>query len=532
MSSNDRVTGKRKAKLLIVFVILAVVFAAVLSFFIFVIPSSPNPNVRQAKQTKDAGGSARPTFDELRTGEPPEKAAEARARDQFEQSLGLSDKDRAKRESAQIADNTKQAVQKERVAKNVQLGGEGILADLEKASVAPLIGTSSVERDAKTGEVVLAPEVAHEVPYMPLRLRKALASEKSDSNGKNDNGGKSEGKPGSSDPMGSSSDSKSPMTAYEEPKFEDAASAKTSADGQSTSGDPSQSGGRIPVNIIPPMTVPIPARFEQNFIVVGTGADTGQRIVVKVQQDVVHRHRVQLPKECVFIGTTGGTRDLDLVDVEFDTVQFPDGTQVACKARAYQPYDPAAPDSWGMRGVIGEYEEPPYWSQFAPILLAGAKGYATSNLDRLSCTGIKVEGNTDLNVQTSNKDRLYGAISSSASKTIDLIMQNISRYRPRVRIRAGQPLIILLDDYLDVSKRDLMGFTDPLKQAPKKETSSGSGAPASEPPVAVDQDAMKKVLSQADPSQLSKISDFLRGGSGTTATSSSPSPSQTKLGKK
>ena len=135
------------------------------------------------------------------------------------------------------------------------------------------------------------------------------------------------------------------------------AAAKTSSGDQSGSGaaaESSQEGAGIPVNILPPFTLPIPAVFMGNFIVVGAGADTAQRVTAYVEQDVYFRNRLQLPRGAMLIGKSAGTRDLDMVDVTFDFIQFPDGTMVPIKGQAYQPFSPEMPDGYLMRGVVGE----------------------------------------------------------------------------------------------------------------------------------------------------------------------------------
>jgi hypothetical protein len=407
-----------------------------------------------------------------------------------------------------------------RTTRNLE-GGRGILGDIDDVAVQQKTGVTpevaATLEPNRAGEKSAGP--TSDLPYMPLHTRRLLAAQREASrSGSGESGGVAAA--ANTNPAGVPN-----MVTIERPdqpvKPAESAAPNPNAGAANSTGSGSSTTA-ISVNGLVPHTLQIPAVFVNNFIVSGAGADTSQRVIAQVEQDVYFRNRLQLPRGVRFVGTSGGVRDLDMVDVKWDYLQFPDGTSLAINGKAYQPYTPEYPDAYLMRGVVGEYEEPPLWSQVAPILISGVQGYATSNFDRLARRGISVANGAALDVATSSDDRLYGAASGMANKLADSVLQNLNRYRPRVRVRNGQPVIVILDEYADLSRRALNGAVNPmLNQSPARpRQDSGEGARTGLIGSALPSGAssglpreLANALGAATPEQIAEAMRYLSGGS-------------------
>lgn len=518
------VTGRKTVSWkIIVGVISVIVVAATVLVWTLVKRFQRHHNPSQPVSQVAAGG-IEPTMQALMTGKSPEDIQKERSQAAWRASLQLSEEAQATRERTAKQANSFERRGPERKAKEVSMGGDALLNDVADAKVNLLLGTSRgpEQGGGKAGGEMFSQSAS--VPaanYMTLHRRRMIAAQQE----RQANGGNTSGDPkvveGGPGPK---------MVPYDIP--EETQPATPIKEEQ-----PAKSSAKMPVNVLPPWTIPIPCTFDVNFVASGDGADTRQRIICNVEQDVVARNRVQLPRNSKIIGTSGGVRDLDLVDVNFDTIQFPDLTQVKIKGQAYQPFTNEAPGNYGMRGVMGEYEEPDVPHQLAPIFLAALQGAAKSNLERMQAGAIRVNpegsGVATVAVQTTDKDRLYGAASSSLDKVVEMMLEKLKRYRPRVRVRAGSPVLIVLDEYVDLSKRDFMGHTDPLKQAPdpKPEAEpvppSHTGAQPAEtgasnnPSIPVDREHVLNALKNATPDQMKALMEMAgKMGAGETATNS------------
>lgn len=523
----NTLTGRRKPTILTIVAIVLAVSVVAGTFAVYrslTKPDSGTPKV--AYYNPSAGGSFDITGRELQEGSSPDQQRTEQMQKTHAASLGISQSEAEKRlieekskpitkkparsqvgtedqvdpgtKPAAVADTSdSQAVKRQ--ARPLSTGVGSILAE-DILAARTGIPTGSVPGNSKSTEPGTANKAGEEA-YLPLHYRQLLAQQREES---------------------SSASSGTPATATKDhsdtmPQF---AAVKEDQNNNRSDGEKPPAGvgngragssAQIPVNVLPPFTLPIPSRIMNNFIVAGAGSDMGQTIIAQVDQDVYFRNRLQLPKGCRFIGNSGGVRDLDMVDITFFALQFPDGTQVSLKGQAYSPYDPGAPESYGMRGIIGEYEEPPLWSQLAPILVTGVQGYSQSNFDRLARAGVRVDGSSGqpLSVETTEKDRLFGAASNATDKLLTIVMTNLNRYRPRVRVRMGQPLLIILDDYVDLSKRSMMGFQNPLLNETHSNKESAPDTFATNPEV---ERKLRAALGGVAETDVKKATDFLNNG--------------------
>lgn len=468
MSAGDKVdpsTGQRRLRSWLAPAIIGLVLVVIGGTAFYLTRSGPK-KVRY----QNAGGSLNPTIAEVQTGKPPEDAKKDRELEAFNKSLGLDPQERERRKTAAEAARGEKTGGRADPALSIGEPEPISVSDSDR-EVRPLSGVGNIMADVERAEMgrltgggqTVAPGKAPVTPYLSLHSRRVLAAQReivrSGAAGTDKAVNTLEGKTPESPNMES----------YKLPTFvEQGTSGDATSGGEKIEDDAHRSGAnKISVNVLPPHTLEIPAIFMQNFIAFGSGSDTGQRVVAFVESDVVHRNRVQLPRGAMFIGTTGGVRNLDMVDVKFDLLQFPDGTQVPVSAQAYSAYSPEYPDNFGMRGVPGEYEAPPAYAKIAPIILSAVQGYTKSNFDRLAGGGVRISSDATLSTSTSDRDRVYGAASQVSDKLVAMVMEDLARYQPRVRVRLGSPLIIKLDQYVDLSQRAFNGAADPFKTPAK-----------------------------------------------------------------
>ncbi len=408
---------------------------------------------------------------------------------------------------------------------------DGIFAEISAMDLSQATGVPASNPAIAQATGAATTDSGQNQPYLTHEMRETIArelAEKSQGNGQN-------GSNAAPRPSGSQQEEKMPEpVSMPTPQ---APAAASTANGQVQPNEPltdisgKAGSDAIPVNVIPPFILPIAASWWNDFIAVGSGSETSQRVLAYVETDVVFRNRVQLPRGCIFVGTSGGVRDLDMVDVRFDYLMFPDGTMIPVKAQAYQPYTPEMPDGFSIKGVMGDYEQPPLWTKVAPILVSGVQGFTQTNLQRLPQGAVTSVGSTTLNVETSAKDQIYGAANRMSDVVAQMIMDNLKRYRPRVRVHHGSPVLIILDEGVDVSDRALLGHRNPLLQAKRHadldktaaadQTTTGPSTDAVPAIPAGAQgptlDALKKVLGEASPEQLQKITDYMKNAATSAA---------------
>jgi hypothetical protein len=178
-----------------------------------------------------------------------------------------------------------------------------------------------------------------------------------------------------------------------------------------------------------------------------------QRVWAITVQELVFRRQVQLPRGVMFGGHASSSPVRDMLDVTFDIVVFPDGTELSFSGHAVNVYNPSRPGLEGMRGLVDLYREPPLWSQFAPVLIEAVMGYTDVAYPENMVVSSSGEQTVSSRVQ-GNK-----AIHSSAAILKSQILGYLERYAPYVHLRKGLPFSVVMDSTVDFSKRQLGGFS-------------------------------------------------------------------------
>ena len=180
-----------------------------------------------------------------------------------------------------------------------------------------------------------------------------------------------------------------------------------------------------------------------------------QHIWVQVAQEVIFRNQVQLPKGVRIRGNSSGSIR-EMVDIDFDLMVFPDGTELSLSASAVNGFDPRFPNMYKLKGVTGTYIVPPVWTKLLPIFIEAAIGYTDNNREFRQPTGNSTEGSG--NTPAPDEDeRINEAINSATTKLGDMVIEDLERYQPYVRLNRGQSFFVQTNSILDFSSRSLGG---------------------------------------------------------------------------
>jgi hypothetical protein len=206
---------------------------------------------------------------------------------------------------------------------------------------------------------------------------------------------------------------------------------------------------RISSNSVPTGTR-IPVVLINNVI----SSTLDQRVWAITAKEVVFRKQVQLPAGVMLGGHVGSTPVRDQVDVTFDLMVFPDGSELRFLGFGVNGYNPMYPGLEGMRGLADKYFEPPLWSEFLPILLEGLAGYADVRFPASA-----VVSTDAVDQQFDPKTQVYKGINSAAKKMQEKILVYLERYAPYVQLRKGMPFWVEVESTVDFSTRALGAFS-------------------------------------------------------------------------
>jgi hypothetical protein len=199
-----------------------------------------------------------------------------------------------------------------------------------------------------------------------------------------------------------------------------------------------------------------------------------QHIWVQVAQEVTFRNQVQLPKGVRIRGSSAGSIR-EMVDITFDLMVFPDGTELEFDAVGINGFDPRFPNMYKLQGVTGKYIVPPVWTKLLPIFIESAIGYSDNNREYRQPQG----DNTVINGEDSgvsgessnpsdgpdDEERGYEAVNSAAEMLGDMVIEDLQRYQPYVRLNRGQSFFVQTGSTVDFSLRSLGGRTGTVTTA-------------------------------------------------------------------
>ncbi|OAM91540.1 hypothetical protein OH491_23930 [Termitidicoccus mucosus] len=179
-----------------------------------------------------------------------------------------------------------------------------------------------------------------------------------------------------------------------------------------------------------------------------------QRVWAVTTQELVFRRQVQLPRGVMLGGSTGGSPVRNQLDVVFDLMVFPDGTELPISGFAVNAYNPLYPGVEGMRGLVDLYIEPPEIQQWLPILLEAVSGY--TNVAFAEGTVVRSETGVPM---VDPRVQFNKAINSSVAMMKSRIFSYLEKYTPYVHLRKGMPFYVEVMSTVDFSKRQLGGVT-------------------------------------------------------------------------
>jgi len=224
----------------------------------------------------------------------------------------------------------------------------------------------------------------------------------------------------------------------------------------SVGGGNSFKGEGISANSVPTGTN-IPVVLLQDVVT----TNRNQYVWVQVAQEVIFRNQVQLPKGVRIRGDTSGSIR-EMVDINFDLMVFPDGTELRLDATAVNGFDPRFPNMYKLQGITGTYVVPPVWTKLLPIFIEAAIGYSDNNREFR-----QPSGNTGSTASTETaestpppeeNERINEAINSASSALGQMVIEDLERYQPYVRLNRGQSFFVQTNSTLDFSNRTLGGM--------------------------------------------------------------------------
>lgn len=178
-----------------------------------------------------------------------------------------------------------------------------------------------------------------------------------------------------------------------------------------------------------------------------------QRVWAITSQETVFRRQVQLPKG-VLIGGYAGMVSRNQLEVNFDVMVFPDGTELRITGHAVNGYNPEYPGLEGIAGLVDVYREPPLWSQFMPVIIQFLVGYTNQAFPQNV-----VVSSTSGYQSADARGQLNNGINAAAQMMQQKAMAYLEQYTPYVYLRKGLPFKVELDADVDFSLRRLGGYT-------------------------------------------------------------------------
>lgn len=177
-----------------------------------------------------------------------------------------------------------------------------------------------------------------------------------------------------------------------------------------------------------------------------------QRVWAITERDVYFRRQLQLPKGVMLGGFIAQEPTRDLIDVTFDIMVFPDGTELAFSGFAKNPKVPGRPFLEGVRGLYGEFVDTPLTVELLPILARFGKGWGESSVENAGT--IIVDGKPE---ERSNSQRVTEGVGAAFDRIETRLDNYLQRFEPYVMLKKGQPFLIELESTVDFSKRRLAG---------------------------------------------------------------------------
>lgn len=115
-----------------------------------------------------------------------------------------------------------------------------------------------------------------------------------------------------------------------------------------------------------------------------------------------------------------------------------------------------------LQGITGTYVVPPVWTKLLPIFIEAAIGYSDNNREFR-----QPSGNTGSTASTETaestpppeeNERINEAINSASSALGQMVIEDLERYQPYVRLNRGQSFFVQTNSTLDFSNRTLGGM--------------------------------------------------------------------------